>query len=264
MTRRMRRTPDFDITLDIKNDGFIAPPRESQRSWLLNRAVAEFAGDLVHLDRLAGRFVPGAEAPVQIQDRSQAGLADDEIMEDWQIPLMRAMAEVASESHGDVLEIGFGRGVSASFLQELGVSSHTIIECNRSVIERFHAWKEGYPGREIRLVEGRWQDVIDGCGSYDGIFFHTYPLDEQEYIDQAVNSVTFAAHFFPAAAAHLRPGGVFTYMTNEIDSLSRNHQRLLFQHFSSFTLRLLHPLDLPPDIRDTWWADSMVIVKAVL
>jgi guanidinoacetate N-methyltransferase len=52
-------------------------------------------------------------------------------------------------------------------------------------------------------------------------------------------------------------------MTNEIDSLSRGHQRLLFQYFRSFSLRLLQPLALPPDLRDTWWADSMVIVKAV-
>jgi guanidinoacetate N-methyltransferase len=260
--RRLRRTSNFEITVELKNDRFIAPPREAQRSWLVNRAVAELAGDLEALDRLAERFVPGAEQ-FHLEDRAQAELADDDIMEDWQIPLMKAMAEAVTETHGDVLEIGFGRGVSAGFLQELGVRSHTIIECNESVIARFQAWKNSYPGRDLRLVPGKWQDVASELGCYDGIFFHTYPLDEQEYLDTAVNSVTFAAHFFPTAAAHLRDGGLFTYMTNEIDSLSRGHQRLLFQYFRSFSLRLLQPLALPPDLRDTWWADSMVIVKAV-
>ena len=74
--------------------------------------------------------------------------------------------------------------------------------------------------------------------------------------------VTFAEHFFETAAKHLHPRGVFTYFSNEIDSLSRGHQRALFKHFSSFSLRLIN-LKLPDDINDTWWADSMVIVKAV-
>jgi guanidinoacetate N-methyltransferase len=262
MTRKLRRSPDFDITLEVKNDAFIAPPRPAQRNWLLNRAVAELAQDLTELDGLAKRFVPGLDA-VQIADRSQAELADDEIMEDWQIPLMKAMAEVVTETRGDILEIGFGRGVSASFIQECGARSHTIVECNPAVIERFAAWRAGYPGREIHLLAGKWQEVTGQMGQYDGIFFHTFPLDEQEYLEQAVNSVTFAAHFFPTAAAHLRPGGAFTYMTNEIDSFSRAHQRLLFQYFRSFTLSLLAPLAVPADARDTWWADAMVIVKAL-
>ena len=51
-------------------------------------------------------------------------------MEDWQTPLMKAMARHVTESHGDVLEVGFGRGVSAELIQRLGVASHTIVEPN--------------------------------------------------------------------------------------------------------------------------------------
>ncbi len=75
-------------------------------------------------------------------------------------------------------------------------------------------------------------------------------------------SVTFAAHFFPAAAEHLRPGGVFTYLTGEIDSLSRAHQRLLLERFSSFRVQRV-ALRVPDDVRDAWWADSMAVVEAV-
>ena len=93
-------------------------------------------------------------------------------------------------------------------------------------------------------------------------FFHTYPLSDDEQLEHIVGSVTFAAHFFPSAARHLRDNGVFTYMSNEIDSLSRGHQRLLFQHFSEVTTRVLKPLRVPEEVRDAWWADSMVLVKA--
>jgi guanidinoacetate N-methyltransferase len=177
--------------------------------------------------------------------------------------VMRAMTSIVAEAHGDVLEVGFGRGVSAMLIQEAGVRSHTIVECNDSVVERFHRWREQYRERDIRLVHGRWQDTVDRLGQYDGIFFHTYPLNEEEYLEQVVRSVTFAQGFFPVAAAHLREGGIFTYLTNEIDSLSRAHQRLLFRHFREFTVRLVGPLALPEDSRDDLWGDSMVVIRAV-
>ena len=261
MTRKLRRTADYELSLQLKRDGFIAPPREAQRHWLLNKAMAEFAHDLDALHEVAGRFVPGAEA-VHVAERAQSALSDDEIMEDWQTPLMRAMAGAVTAAHGDVLEIGFGRGVSADFIQAGGVRSHTIVECNDSVVERFQRWRAQFPERDIRLIHGLWQATVDQFGQYDGIFFHTFPLSEAEYVETVVNSVTFAEHFLPTAAAHLRPGGVFTYMTNEIDSFSRAHQRLLFQHFHSFELSRV-ALRVPADVRDTWWADSMIVVKAV-
>lgn len=262
MTRKLRRTRDYTATLEITNDDFIKPPRDAQRNWLLNKLMAELAYDLAALDEQARQFVPGALTAVQVNDRVQSTLTDDEIMEDWQIPLMQAMAETATATHGDVLEIGFGRGVASDFIQAQGVRSHTIIEVNDSVVERFHTWRQGYPDADIRLIHGRWQDTVDQWGQYDGIFFHTYPLDEEEYIEQVVNSVTFAEHFFPTAAEHLRTGGVFSYMTNEIDSLSRAHQRLIFQHFQSLTLRLV-ALNVPQDVRDTWWSPQMAVVGAV-
>jgi len=77
------------------------------------------------------------------------------------------------------------------------------------------------------------------------------------------DSVTFADHFFPHAAEHLVDGGVFTYLSNEMDSLSRMHQRLLLRHFSRIELQVIRNLQLPDDVNDAWWSDSMVVVKAV-
>ena len=188
-------------------------------------------------------------------------LDDQEVMEDWQIPIMRAMAQHATETHGDVLEVGFGRGVSAEFIQECGVRSHTIVEANRAVVERFfNPWRASHSDRDIRLLEGMWQDVA--LELYDGVFFHAVPMDEADFVQHMVEGATFAEHFFPVAAQHLRPGGVFTYLSTEIDSLSRRHQRALLRHFESFSASL-QELDVPADTRDAWWVNQMVIVKAV-
>jgi guanidinoacetate N-methyltransferase len=259
--RKLKRTAAFELSLDIRDDQFLRPPTDAQRNWLLNRFIREAGDDLQALDATARRFVPGAQRDLPA-DMRDAALSDAEIMEDWQLPLMEAMAAIAARAGGDVLEVGFGRGISAALIQRLGVRSHTIIECNPHVIARFERWRETVPDRDIRMVPGLWQDVIGALGAFDAVFFHTYALDEDEAVELLASSVTFAAGFFPVAAAHLRTGGVFTYLSNEIDTLGRAHQRLLFDHFSSLRLQRV-PLTLPPDVRDAWWADSMVVVEAV-
>lgn len=262
MTKRIKRSQDLEVSLTIKNDHFIRPPHEAQRNSLLNKSMKEFIEDLNALNSSAKNFVPG-----KIQDGMALWVkntaSNHDLIESWQEPIMQAMAKIVGETHGDVLEIGFGLGVSSTMIQKEYVRSHTIIECNHSVIERhFNNWNQQFHDRDIRLVKGLWQDTIHDLGKFDGIFFHTYPLNAEEYMNYVNASVTFAAHFFATAAAHLKPNGVFTYLTHEIDSFSRAHQRLLFQHFSSFSLQLVK-LDMPEDVLDTWWADSMVIVKAI-
>ena len=145
-SRKVAKGTRFELVLKAK-DSFVKPPRNSQREWLLDQAINEFRDDLDHLDRVAQRFVSGhdTEKEQYQQDVALAKLTDQQIMEDWQTPLMRVMAEYVSASHGDVLEIGFGRGVSATFVQEHGVKSHTIIEVNdHSVDHHFRPWRRRY------------------------------------------------------------------------------------------------------------------------
>src|SRR5688572_1496581 len=196
--RKLKRTGSFELSLDIRDDRFIRPPHDGQRNWLLNRFLRDAGDDLQALDAIARRFVPGAqrELPADMRD---AALSDDEIMEDWQLPLMKAMAAIAARAGGDVLEVGFGRGISAGLIQRLGVRSHTIIECNPHVLARFERWREAFPDRDIRIVPGLWQDVTGSLDDFDAVFFHTYALDEDEAVDLLASSVTFAAGFFPVA-----------------------------------------------------------------
>jgi amino acid adenylation domain-containing protein len=268
----VRRSRAFELSLALKDDRFVAPPASHQRSWLLNQVLDEVVADLEHLDRIAPAFVPGSErARIESAgwgesaaryDGTQLQIEGQQVMQDWERPLMRAMAEVAAESHGDVLEVGFGMGISATDLQELGVRSYTVIEPNAGVIEEFLRWRRRYPGRDIRLLRGKWQEVTAELGTYDAVFFDTYHNDEKEYVDHVLQGVTYAEHFFPTAAACLRDGGVFTYYSNEIDSMSRRHQRRVLEYFRSVTLSVVRPLQPPPDC-NYWWADSMVVVKAV-
>lgn len=263
--RRIRRANGFEVNLNITKEDFINPPRDIQRSAVVNRALKEFVADIEALDDQAKHFVAGKidNQVREINDRTHTKLSKDEIMEDWQIPLMQKMADVICESKGHILEIGFGRGVSSNMIQEHNVKSHTIIECNDEVINDFYTpWKAKFQGKDINLIKGLWQDAIKEVSTFDGIFFHTYPLNQEEYMEYVNESITFAEHFFPHASKHLNKGGSFTYFSNEIDSLSREHQRLLLKHFSSFRIQTIQ-LDMPEDVVDLWWANSMVVVKAI-
>jgi guanidinoacetate N-methyltransferase len=266
--RRVERVVDrgrFRLELHTATPTFVAAPRDAQRTWVLARAMEEFADDLEHLDEGARRLVRGFDHRLDrdLQDIEHAELGEQQIMEDWQTPLMEAMARHVTESHGSVLEIGFGRGVSAELIQRFGVRTHTIVEANDHSVRRyFEPWRRRHADRDITLLHARWQDVEEQLGLFDGIFFHAFPMNEREFTEYVLRSVTFAEHAFGAMAAHLVAGGVFTYLTTEIDSLSRGHQRSLFRHFRSVSMHV-EPLNVPDDTRDTWWAGSMVVVKAV-
>lgn len=267
-----REFSKFALALKADSTAFTGFPTESQRDWLLGQAIREFAEDLAHLDTMAPTLVPGSERPA-IDERWETSSAarDDaeliiqghQVMQAWERPLMRRLAMGAARSRGDVLEVGFGMGISATFLLEAGVRSYTVIECNDAVVEEYERWRRRFPGRDIRLVKGRWQDVTDRLTTYDGILFDTYPLSQDEYLRHDVDGVThsLASEFFPVGAAKLRPGGVMTYYTNEIDTLSRGHQRMLLRHFDAFEVSVIRGLT-PPVGCQYWWADSMAIVEA--
>lgn len=263
MIKRMRRTRNLEMSLSIQNDTFFRPPKDSQRVWHVNRVIKEAVEELEQLHRRAPEFVSGGDAGLLEEDRTQAHLDDDLIMEDWQIPVMQAMAKRVTAGGGDILEIGFGRGIASDFIQAGDIASHTIIECNDTIVARFWEWKARQGEADIRLSHGLWQDMLPGLGAFDGIFFHTYPLTAEEHVEQVTHSSTFAEHFFDAAAAHLRPGGVFTYLTNEADSLSRAHQRALLSRFSEFRISLLPDLPIEENTLDAFWLREMVIVAAL-
>ena len=61
---------------------------------------------------------------------------ESEVMMDWEDPIMSASSAYITEDGGDILEVGFGMGISANYIQSHNISSHTIIENHPQVIEK--------------------------------------------------------------------------------------------------------------------------------
>ncbi len=95
-----------------------------------------------------------------------------QVMMDWEDSIMKASADYVCEGGGDILEIGFGMGISAGYIQANSISSHTIVENHPQVIEKAKAWAEDKPN--VIIVEGDWYEIKDSLSTYDGIFYDTW------------------------------------------------------------------------------------------
>ena len=94
-----------------------------------------------------------------------------EVMMNWEDNIMKKSAEYICESKGDILEIGFGMGICADYIQSQGVNSHTIVEIHPQIIEKLNVWASGKSN--VTIVEGDWSSV-SGLNTYDGIFIDTF------------------------------------------------------------------------------------------
>ena len=95
-----------------------------------------------------------------------------EVMMDWEAPIMSASAAYVCKEGGDILEIGFGMGISATYIQSHTINSHTIIENHPDIITKAQAWAADKSN--VTIIEGSWFDIKDTLSTYDGLFYDTW------------------------------------------------------------------------------------------
>ena len=121
-----------------------------------------------------------------------------EVMMDWEDDIMKKSAEFVSHNKGDILEIGFGMGICADYIQAQNVNSHTIVEIHPQIIEKLKVWANGKSN--VTIVEGDWASV-SGLSAYDGIFLDTFGDDS-------------LSEFKEFALSRIKDGGKITYWNN--------------------------------------------------
>ena len=129
-----------------------------------------------------------------------------EVMMNWEATIMERSAEFICHNKGDILEIGFGMGICADYIQAQGVSSHTIIEIHPQIFEKLEVWASGKSN--VTIIEGDWNSV-DRLSTYDGIFIDTYGDDNWN-------------NFKPFALSKAKDGAKITYW-NDFDSENNEH-----------------------------------------
>ena len=101
---------------------------------------------------------------------------------------MSASAAYVTQGGGDILEIGFGMGISAGYIQSHSISSHTIIENHPQIIEKLETWANGKSN--VNIISQSYQDVTGSLGTYDGIFYDTDMDDTQNLFSSSLSGLT--------------------------------------------------------------------------
>jgi guanidinoacetate N-methyltransferase len=179
-------------------------------------------------------------------------ILDHPVMEDWEIPYMKKLAEIATRNGGAILEIGFGLGISAGFIQKAQISTHTIIEANHDVAERARVFcnQASHP---TNVLEGLCEEVIETIAddSLDGILYDAYPLDETEVMNQC--------RFARVAYRKLKKGGIFTYFSDEIDHYRPDHLAQLIEAGFSGDRIESELVEVAPPSDCLYWKSSTIL-----
>jgi type IV protein arginine methyltransferase len=120
------------------------------------------------------------------------------VMMEWERPLMKRHAEIVCQDGGHILEIGFGLGISAGYIQQENIILHTIIEINDDIYQILLEWSKDKPN--VIPIKGDWFELSNNLelDKYDGIFYDGYGgVNEMKIKEFAIK--------------HVKNNGLFTY-----------------------------------------------------
>jgi spermidine synthase len=139
------------------------------------------------------------------------------VMMSWETELMSRHVDIVCQNGGDILEIGFGLGISANFIQQKpNITSHTIIEINNQILEIATEWAKDKPN--VTIVSGDWFDVFPNNDRYDGILYDADCSNILQFRKNVVDSM-------------LKTGGIFTYFEPNGKDIYRYDDRLIIEDF---------------------------------
>lgn len=192
-------------------------------------------------------------------DEHTLRIAGHPVMEDWELNYMQDLARVATSKGGNILELGYGLGLSSKAIQSHDIKNHYVIECNIDVIKKaIQDFPSMVEKNRFHLLTGFWQDVTPllASESLDGILFDTYPLSEEE-----VHSNHF--WFFKEAHRLLKPGGVFTYYSDEAKEFSKKHMDKLREAGFKQENITFEICDVNPPANCEYWQEKTMIVPII-
>jgi guanidinoacetate N-methyltransferase len=179
------------------------------------------------------------------------------VMERWEEPYMKRLAEIATSNAkgGTILELGFGLGISAKFIQAGAPKHHVIIEMNKAIAESARLFAN-QQNSQVTILEGFWQDLVPQLASesFQGILFDTYPLSEEE-----VDTIFYP--FLEHAYRLLAYGGVLTYYSDEPAWFSQKHLTAL--HDAGFTKINGSLCEISPPADCQYWKQSTILAPII-
>jgi hypothetical protein len=145
-----------------------------------------------------------------------------QVMMEWEKPYMEESIKQLNP-FGKVLEIGFGLGYTATKLCSFtNVTEYNVIECTPIVWNKFEEFKSEQhtlrPELKVKLIKGRWEDVLQTTGIYDCIYFDDYVLSSNQVINDR-----FIEFLYNMLLNHTRIGSrISVYSNNNVKDKYNN------------------------------------------
>lgn len=199
-----------------------------------------------------------AKAPAVYSQRGLRILGHP-VMEWWELEYMDHLARIVTHNGGDILEIGYGLGLSAQAIQKRRIKTHYVIECHPEIVRRcLDENADAIAESRLHVLLGFWEDLAPllKSESFDGILFDTYPLTENE-----IHCNHFP--FFREAYRLLKRGGILTYWSDEAVSFRSDHLARLRR--AGFKTKNIHHkiVGVHPPTDCEYWREQSLLVPMV-
>ncbi|VVP34100.1 hypothetical protein PS862_04527 [Pseudomonas fluorescens] len=149
-------------------------------------------------------------------------IGDSFVMHEWERPLIRRMVDdLALTSQDEVLEVGYGMGISATMIQQAQPALHTIVEPHPVVLEKARAWKA--ERANVQLIAGYWQQ-LEGTQRFSAIFFDPFCDEMGAVIEENLAFIKFAPQSLLAEGGRLAMFCIHPWL----DVLYQQH---IFEHY---------------------------------
>lgn len=89
---------------------------------------------------------------------------------------LKALTGVLRPSN-EILQIGFGSGLVAEYLQTFHPKRHLIIESHQETLTRAKKWALKYP--QVSILPDRWENTLTNSDVFDAIIFSDFSLANQ-------------------------------------------------------------------------------------
>lgn len=111
------------------------------------------------------------------------------------------MGEFVANNGGDILEIGFGLGISSDKIQSYDINSHVIIEKRKEIYEKALEWAKDKQNVTVHL--GDWINILPKLNYYFDAIYNDADEDSKDKLSN-----------FPEICKRLAKNNCVLYMTN--------------------------------------------------
>ena len=104
-------------------------------------------------------------------------IGDFSVVEYWELPIQKKLADLVCMSGGNILEIGFGLGLASKQVrQNTTVNSHWILESHPKVFEDAEILYG--TNSDVKLINDFWENQVENLKDdfFSGVIFDCYPI----------------------------------------------------------------------------------------